>query len=145
MKAEEGCKLPLNRIKKIMQANKEVGKIQSNTPLVIGQALELFLADVTKLASQAALANGDSKITPSHIKAGITGLFQPGDESLERFAFLKDAVAKVPDLKVEEVPAAKGGSTKIALAVHPHALYTGACDELAEPATRRKAKAKEKG
>jgi hypothetical protein len=52
------------------------------------------------------MANGDSKITPSHVKAGILGLFQPaeGGENLERFVFLKDAVAKVPDLKVDENP-----------------------------------------
>ena len=49
--SESSTKLPLNRIKKIMQANKEIGKIQSNTPLVIAQALELFLADITRLAS----------------------------------------------------------------------------------------------
>ena len=47
-------KLPLNRIKKIMQANKEIGKIQSSTPLVIAKALELFLEDLTKTASSIA-------------------------------------------------------------------------------------------
>jgi hypothetical protein len=32
MKKRNGEKLSLNRIKKIMQANKEIGKIQQNTP-----------------------------------------------------------------------------------------------------------------
>jgi hypothetical protein len=35
MKQTRDTKLPLTRIKKIMQANKEVGKIQHNTPLFI--------------------------------------------------------------------------------------------------------------
>lgn len=144
-KDEDSRKLPHNKIKKIMQANKEIGKIQSSTPLVIGQALELFLQDITRLASNAALANGDSKITPSHVKAGITGLLDGGAENLERFGFLREAVAKIPDLKIEEVP--KGGSAKTAGSAHPHALYTGACDALGEPVgqTRRKGKARDKG
>jgi histone H3/H4 len=64
-------KLPLNRIKKIMQANKEIGKIQSNTPFVIAHALELFIEDITKLSSQLAQKNCDTKVNPSHIKTVI--------------------------------------------------------------------------
>lgn len=141
-KEEDSRKLPQNKIKKIMQANKEIGKIQSNTPIVIGQALELFLQDVTRLASNAAVANGDSRITPSHVKAGLTGLIDGGAENLERFAFLRDAISKIPDLKVEE-----GTKGPCKASAHPHALYTGACDDLVEPAgkTRRKGKAKDKG
>lgn len=102
------------------------------------------MQDVTRLASNAALANGDSKITPSHIKAGITGLLDGGAENLERFAFLRDSVSKIPDLKVEE---GTKGPCKASAGGHPHALYTGACDDLIEPAvkSRRKAKARDKG
>ncbi len=37
-----------------MQTNKEIGKIQSTTPLFIAKALEFFLEDVTKLAAECA-------------------------------------------------------------------------------------------
>ena len=47
MKKRYGEKLPLNRIKKIMQANKEIGKIQQPTPQLIAWALETFIEDVT--------------------------------------------------------------------------------------------------
>lgn len=100
MKSSAPTKLPLNRIKKIMQANKEIGKIQSNTPLVIAQALELFIEDVTRLASQAAIKNQDTKVTPSHIKLVIN------NAEAEHFHFLKEAVAKVPDLKLTPMPTA---------------------------------------
>ena len=54
-----------------MQANKEIGKIQHNTPYLLINALEMFIEDVTKLAAQVALNNEDSEITPSHIKYAI--------------------------------------------------------------------------
>lgn len=47
MKRRGGEKLPLNRIKKIMQANREIGKIQTGTPQLIAWALEAFLEDLT--------------------------------------------------------------------------------------------------
>ena len=36
-------KIPVNRIKKIMQANKEIGKIQQNTPYLLANAIEMFI------------------------------------------------------------------------------------------------------
>lgn len=50
-----------------MQTNKEIGKIQSTTPLFIAKALELFLEDISKLAADAALNNMDNKIQPCHV------------------------------------------------------------------------------
>lgn len=71
MKRRGGEKLPLNRIKKIMQANKEIGKIQSTTPQLIAWALEGFLEDITRKAAELSTLNQDSKVTPSHIKEVI--------------------------------------------------------------------------
>lgn len=97
-------RLPDNRIKKIMQANKEIGKIQNTTPTLIGRALELFLEEITKLSAHVALTNNDSKITPSHIKAALSN----GDlNKLEKFTFLREAMSKIPDLKVLEQPVAE--------------------------------------
>ena len=33
------AKIPVNKIKRIMQANKEIGKIQQNTPYLLANAL----------------------------------------------------------------------------------------------------------
>eukprot|EP00347_Sterkiella_histriomuscorum_P006959 403350783 len=87
-------KLPLNRIKKIMQTNKEIGKIQSSTPMFIAKALELFIEDITKLSADCALHNNDSKIQPSHIKSVV--------ERNEKFGFLRGSVDKVADLVLIE-------------------------------------------
>ncbi len=106
-----------------MQANKEIGKIQSQTPLLIAQALELFLADLTSLSVQSAERNGDSKITPSHIKQAVTTC--GGQSGFNYMGFLKEAVAKVSDLQANE-----------AAAYTPEPVATGA---------RRKGKAKDKG
>ena len=89
-------KLPLNRIKKIMQANKEIGKIQASTPMVIAKALELFIEDLTKTASSIATKNGDTKVTPGHVRAVIDG----SKGAKPYLAFLKEAVSKVPEMKV---------------------------------------------
>ena len=40
-----------NRIKKIMQTNKDIGKIQNNTPLFLAKALEVFLEDLIGLSA----------------------------------------------------------------------------------------------
>jgi len=54
-------------VKKIMQTNKEIGKIQSSTPVFITKALEFFIEDLTKLAVDCTNQNQDSKVTPSHM------------------------------------------------------------------------------
>ena len=95
--------LPLNRIKRIMQSNKEIGKIKASTPLVIAKALELFIADITASASQIAIKNGDSKVAPGHVRAVIDG-----KGAQQYFAFLKEAVSKVPDMKVNNDASAGG-------------------------------------
>lgn len=84
-----------------MQANKEIGKIQQNTPYLLANALEMFIEDVTKMAAQVALGNEDSKITPSHIKYAIE---KHGEE--RGIAFLKEAMLKVPDLVLVPQPVA---------------------------------------
>ena len=45
------CKISVARIKKMMQANKEIGKIAEKTPLAIAKALELFVKDVIELST----------------------------------------------------------------------------------------------
>ena len=82
MKKRYGEKLPLNRIKKIMQANKEIGKIQQPTPQLIAWALEAFVEDISMKSYKLAEDNKDPKITPSHIKEIIA-------REPKSFSFLK--------------------------------------------------------
>ena len=82
-----------------MQANKEIGKIQQNTPYLLANALEMFIEDVTRLAAQVAQTNEDSKITPSHIKYAIE---TKGEE--RGIGFLREAMLKVPDLVLTAQP-----------------------------------------
>jgi histone H3/H4 len=93
LKKRGGEKLPLNRIKKIMQANKEIGKIQSTTPQLIAWALEGFIEDITKKAAELCVINQDAKVTPSHIKEVVLR------EHLS-LGFLKTNLASVPDFEI---------------------------------------------
>ena len=52
MKNKADSKISLARIKKIMQANKEIGKIAQTTPLAIAKSLECFLEDIVDLSSK---------------------------------------------------------------------------------------------
>ena len=67
MKKRYGEKLPLKRIKSIMQTNKEIGKIQKQTPQLIGWAIEAFIEEVATKAYELCERNEDNKITPSHV------------------------------------------------------------------------------
>ncbi|KAI9297393.1 histone-fold-containing protein, partial [Neoconidiobolus thromboides FSU 785] len=82
-------KFPVSRIKKIMQTDEDVGKMTSNTPVVISAALELFIKSITYKACEEAKKRKASRISLSHLKRAIM--------SIEQFDFLKDLVATVPD------------------------------------------------
>ena len=88
-----GEKLPLQRIKKLMQANKEIGKIQRTTPYFMAMALEAFVQEITEKSAELSEQNQDTKILPSHIKEII--LRNP-----DSFGFLKGLVSSVPDFEV---------------------------------------------
>jgi hypothetical protein len=63
---------------------------------MIAQALELFIEDVTKLAANLAIRNGDNKVTPSHLKTVV--LDHSGDPSatLVTFPFKPNQSIKEP-------------------------------------------------
>lgn len=46
IKKNTESKISLSKIKKIMQANKEIGKISNNTPLAVAWATECLLKDI---------------------------------------------------------------------------------------------------
>ncbi|KAJ4986417.1 cbf nf-y family transcription [Stagonosporopsis vannaccii] len=80
---------PVARIKRIMQADDDVGKVAQVTPVVVSKALELFMISlVTKAAAEAKQRNS-KRVGAIHLKQAIT--------RNEQFDFLNDIVSKVAD------------------------------------------------
>jgi len=91
-------KFPTARIKRIMQADEEVGKVAQQTPIAVGKALELFMvALVTKSADVAREKN--SKRVSAHMLKQVV-------ESDDQWDFLREIVGRV---EVEEKANNKGG------------------------------------
>ncbi|ETS61205.1 hypothetical protein PaG_05166 [Moesziomyces aphidis] len=89
VKRSAQCKFPVARIKKIMQADEDVGKVAQATPVLISKALELFMASIVEETVKETRSRGAKKMTPYHVKRTV--------HTNETFDFLKDIVAKVPD------------------------------------------------
>lgn len=88
-KRSAASKFPIARIKRIMQADEDVGKVAQATPVVISKALELFMQDIVESAAEQTRKTGGKRVAPYHLKrAALT---------TETFDFLKDIVEKVPD------------------------------------------------
>lgn len=79
---------PAARIKKIMQSDEDIGKVAQATPVVVGRALEIFMANLVEAAIIEARKSGVKRIGASHIRAAV--------ENTEQFDFLVDVVEKYP-------------------------------------------------
>ncbi|WFD43067.1 hypothetical protein MPSI1_001719 [Malassezia psittaci] len=82
-------KFPIARIKRIMQADEDVGKVAQATPVVISKALELFMQDIVACAVEETRKSGGKRVAPYHLKRTT--------QVHETYDFLKDIVEKVPD------------------------------------------------
>ncbi|KAK6454884.1 histone-fold-containing protein [Scheffersomyces xylosifermentans] len=82
---------PAARIKKIMQSDDEVGKVAQATPIIVGRALEIFMANLVEVSILEARKQGVKRISASHIRSAI--------ENTEQFDFLVEAVEKYPPVK----------------------------------------------
>ncbi|KAK4695283.1 Dr1-associated corepressor, partial [Phenoliferia sp. Uapishka_3] len=83
------------RIKKLIQADEDVGKVAQGTPVVVSKALELFLTSLVAECVKDAEERGSKKITAYGLKRTIT--------ATPTFDFCADIVASVPDPITEEV------------------------------------------
>ncbi|KAI9225237.1 MAG: hypothetical protein DHS80DRAFT_26385 [Piptocephalis tieghemiana] len=96
-------KFPVARIKKIMQADEDVGKMSQATPVLISKALELFLASLMQATCAEAKVRSSRRVLPGHLKVCI--------ETRETFDFLKDTVSAVPALvEASSTPDVDGSS-----------------------------------
>ncbi|KAL8717209.1 MAG: hypothetical protein Q9225_005529 [Loekoesia sp. 1 TL-2023] len=90
---EEGIKVatkfPVARIKRIMQADEDVGKVAQVTPTAVSKALELFMISVVTKAANEAKAKSSKRVTAAHLKQAV--------EKDEQLDFLAEIISKVPD------------------------------------------------
>jgi Dr1-associated corepressor len=82
-------KFPVARIKRIMQADEDIGKVAQATPTAAAKALELFLATLTIRSANVARDANSKRITIGHLKAAI-------GENVA-FDFLKEICDQAPD------------------------------------------------
>lgn len=100
MESPVRTKFPTARIKRIMQADEEVGKVAQQTPIAVGKALELFMVQLVRKSAEVAKDKNSKRITATMLKQAI--------DSTNEWDFLRDIVAKVP----EEKEGAKSGRMK---------------------------------
>ncbi|KAJ2961673.1 hypothetical protein NQ176_g10989 [Zarea fungicola] len=80
-------KFPTARIKRIMQADEEVGKVAQQTPIAVGKALELFMIQLVSKSADVAKDKGSKRVTASMLKTVV--------ESDEQWDFLREIVSRV--------------------------------------------------
>ncbi|CAA6662185.1 unnamed protein product [Spirodela intermedia] len=90
MRKKLDTRFPAARIKKIMQADEDVGKIAMAVPLLVSKALELFLQDLCDRTYDITLQRGAKTMSSLHLKQCV--------QSFGVFDFLRHIVSKVPDI-----------------------------------------------
>ncbi|PKU69472.1 dr1-associated corepressor isoform X1 [Dendrobium catenatum] len=90
MRKKLGTRFPAPRIKKIMQADEDIGKIALAVPLLVSKALELFLQDLCDRTYEVTLQRGAKTLNSLHLKQCV--------KMYGAFDFLTDVVNKVPNL-----------------------------------------------
>ncbi|KAF2144238.1 uncharacterized protein K452DRAFT_285485 [Aplosporella prunicola CBS 121167] len=96
---EVKTKFPAARIKRIMQADEDVGKVAQVTPHVVAKALELFMISLVTKAANEAKNRSSKRVSAAHLKQAVL--------QDEHFDFLNDIVNKVSDAPA---PVDRGGS-----------------------------------
>ncbi|GAB0133301.1 hypothetical protein EsDP_00001713 [Epichloe bromicola] len=84
-------KFPTARIKRIMQADEEVGKVAQQTPIAVGKALELFMIQLVSKSADVAKEKGSKRVTASMLKQVV--------ETDDQWDFLRDIVSRVENDK----------------------------------------------
>ncbi|KAI0914425.1 hypothetical protein F4824DRAFT_65594 [Ustulina deusta] len=91
MESPVRTKFPTARIKRIMQADEEVGKVAQQTPIAVGKALELFMVQLVHKSAEVAKEKNSKRITAPMLKQAI--------DSTNEWDFLREIVAKVTEEK----------------------------------------------
>ncbi|KDE03783.1 hypothetical protein, variant [Microbotryum lychnidis-dioicae p1A1 Lamole] len=88
-KRSNDARFPVARIKRLIQADEEVGKVAQATPVLVSKALELFLQQLVQALLQDSQARNVQKISAHTLKRVIN--------TVPTFDFLSDLVQHVPD------------------------------------------------
>ncbi|KXX78673.1 DNA polymerase epsilon subunit C [Madurella mycetomatis] len=80
-------KFPTARIKRIMQADEEVGKVAQQTPIAVGKALELFMVALVTKSAEVARQKNSKRVSAQMLKQVVEGD--------DQWDFLRDIVGKV--------------------------------------------------
>lgn len=94
-------KFPTARIKRIMQADEEVGKVAQQTPIAVGKALELFMVQIVSKSADVAKERNSKRISAQMLKQAI--------DSNNEWDFLRDIVSKVS----EKEDTSRAGKAKV--------------------------------
>ncbi|WVZ99047.1 hypothetical protein U9M48_044402 [Paspalum notatum var. saurae] len=95
MRKKLDTRFPAPRIKKIMQADEDVGKIALAVPVLVSKALELFLQDLCDRTYDITIRKGVKTVGSSHLKQCI--------QTYNVYDFLREVVSKVPDTVTADV------------------------------------------
>ena len=90
-------KFPTARIKRIMQADEEVGKVAQQTPIAVGKALEMFMVALVTKSADVAREKSSKRVSAQMLKQVV--------ESDDQWDFLRDIVSRVDN----DEPKQKGG------------------------------------
>jgi hypothetical protein len=100
---------PVARIKRIMQADEDIGKVAQVTPHAVSRALELFMiklitasADHARGGPASGASKGPKRVLAQHLKQAI--------QADETFDFLTYIIAKVPDAPASKAKKEQAGS-----------------------------------
>ncbi|EAQ91427.1 hypothetical protein CHGG_03362 [Chaetomium globosum CBS 148.51] len=66
-------KFPTARIKRIMQADEEVGKVAQQTPIAVGKALELFMMALVTKSADVARQRNSKRVSAQMLKHVVEG------------------------------------------------------------------------
>ncbi|KAK4448566.1 hypothetical protein QBC34DRAFT_426316 [Podospora aff. communis PSN243] len=91
-------KFPTARIKRIMQADEEVGKVAQQTPIAVGKALEMFMVNLVTKSADVAREKNSKRVSAQMLKQVV--------ESDDQWDFLRDIVSRVEN----EEKASTGGA-----------------------------------
>ncbi|KAK3302543.1 uncharacterized protein B0T15DRAFT_543200 [Chaetomium strumarium] len=80
-------KFPTARIKRIMQADEEVGKVAQQTPIAVGKALELFMVALVTKSAEVAKQRNSKRVSAQMLKQVV--------EADDQWDFLREIVSKV--------------------------------------------------
>ncbi|KAK3332511.1 hypothetical protein B0T19DRAFT_105137 [Cercophora scortea] len=94
-------KFPTARIKRIMQADEEVGKVAQQTPIAVGKALEMFMVNLVTKSADVAREKNSKRVSAQMLKQVV--------ESDDQWDFLREIVSRVEN---EEKAAKSGGRAK---------------------------------